>query len=63
MTGVVVRGNATAEELAGVLAALSARRPGHDSSTPDGSAERNGYAAWRRGRLRALAQPGAQRGE
>jgi hypothetical protein len=41
----VVRGDATAEEVAAVVTALSGRRPARVVS---------GYERWRRGRLRAL---------
>jgi hypothetical protein len=47
MTALVVRGEATAEELAAVVTALSRRRPARAVS---------GYEHWRRGRLRALRQ-------
>ena len=49
--GIDVRGNATAEEVAAVLAALAKYEADH-TSRPDIA---DGYALWRRTRLAAVA--------
>jgi acyl-CoA carboxylase epsilon subunit-like protein len=55
MTPIIVRGNATAEEVAAVLALLSTRRP---EEAPDG------YRQWRATRLKSLQRKAfAERGE
>lgn len=51
---VAVRGNATAEELAAVLAVL---RRDTSQQTPQRGQRVNGYERWRATRLAALASP------
>jgi hypothetical protein len=55
MNSIEVDGGASAEEIAAVLAAIAGRRG-------PAEAPADGYAAWRRGRLAALARlhPGKQ---
>jgi hypothetical protein len=55
----VARGDATPEEVAAVFGALAARGPARGGSVldaSDGGGTADGYAAWRRTRLAAVAK-------